>query len=122
MNEAAARCADEFFRATAADDWEAALAVAAPDMILRQSDGRAGRFADSVPYLRSMRATTGPWEYLDVRRLVTNDGFCEQHVVRFHGPDGGTSDYDVCAVGRIDSDGRMTRLDEYVCAAPKEKG
>ncbi len=108
-------CADAFFRHAAAGDWEAMLAVTAPDAVVWQSGGpRARPFRDMVPVLQKMRARLGRWEYRDARRIVGTDGFCEQHTVRFHRDDGTTRDVAVCVVGYLDASARLVRLDEYL--------
>lgn len=108
-------CADAFFRHAAAGEWEAMLAVAAPDAVVWQSGGRPARLLrDALPDLRRMRERLGRWEYRDTRRIVGADGFCEQHTVRFHRADGTVRDVAVCVVGYLDASARLVRLDEYL--------
>lgn len=110
-----ARCADEFFARSQAADWEGMLALAAPGMTAWASGGQPrGPFADAVPGFAVMREKMGAWEYLHVQRVVSDDSFCEQHTVRFQRPDGTTRDYAACVVGRVDSEGLLISLDEYI--------
>jgi hypothetical protein len=80
----------------------------------QNTDGRERTRAQVLRHLVRLREHAGTWEYRDVRRLAAPGGFCEQHVVRFHRPDGTTSDVEACVVGHVDARGLITRIDEYV--------
>lgn len=109
------RAAEAFFTAAAKLDAEGFLAATREDAVLWQNtDGRGRSPQQVLRHIGRMRETLGRWEYLEVRRLIADEGFCEQHVVRFHRPDGTTHDIEACVVARVDDDGRITRLDEYV--------
>jgi ketosteroid isomerase-like protein len=110
--------ADGFFGATARGDWDEAMRHIAEDAVVWQNVDRVERrFADSLPRYRKMSQVLGPWAYEDVRRLVADSGFCEQHVVAFDPPGGTPSRVDVCAVVAVDDEGRIKRIDEYLDSA-----
>jgi hypothetical protein len=110
----AVHAAETFFAGTATGDWGAVRAVVADGAVFWQNvDGRERTLEQVIRYTSALHARGG-FSYLDVRRLVAPDGFCEQHTVRFRNDDGVT-DHAVCAVGRIDDAGRIVRLDEYLC-------
>ena len=108
-------CAELFFRRSEAGDWDGMLALAAPGMTAWQSGGEPRQaFVDVVPGFAAMRKRMGPWKYSDVERIVGEDGFCEQHVVRFNRPDGQVREFAACVVATVDEHGLITRLDEYL--------
>jgi len=67
-----------------------------------------------VNHLPVLREVMGVHRYEDVRRMVANDGFVEQHAVRSTRPTGESIDLEVCVVARTDGAGKIVRLDEYV--------
>lgn len=108
-------CAELFFRRSQEGDWDGMLALAAPGMTAWQSGGEPRQaFVDVVPGIEKMRERMGPWTYHDVERIVGEDGFCEQHVVRFQRPDGRVREFAACVVATVDANGLITRLDEYL--------
>lgn len=107
--------ASAFFAATSRNDWEAALTLLSPHATVRTHPGPPASGVDGLAETwQKLRDRYGPWEYLDIRRQVAEDSFCEQHVVRF-------PDLDVrveaCVVGRLDEHGRIVLLEEYVDSA-----
>lgn len=109
------RAAVTFFEASAEGDWDRALSVTAPGMTAWQSGGHPIQvFADLVPQLRKMREKVGSWTYEDVRRIASEDGFCEQHAVRFGAGTDKERVHAVCVVATVNADGLITHLDEYV--------
>jgi enoyl-CoA hydratase/carnithine racemase len=106
--------AERFFAATQSGNWAAAAALLDPGAVLATHPGAC---ADKVAALESwprIRASAGPWEYVDVRRVATDDAFCEEHLVRF--PELGL-EIAACVVARLGADGRIVRLDEYADSA-----
>lgn len=106
-----AAVAEKFFAATSANDWDTAISLLSPGAQLSTYPGPP---ATGVPGLaeswQQMRDTFGPWEYAAVRRLVSDDSFCEQHRVRFTELD---VELEVCVVASLDASGRIVRLEEY---------
>ena len=108
------RIAEEFFSASARGEWDRAVSLMAPGATVWQHGaGAIQTFLDALPGIRKMADRLGPWEYIDVRRVATETACCEQHTVRFHGAGDRPIDLDVCAVIRIDDDGRIVHLEEY---------
>lgn len=115
LRETVARTAEQWSRVSQAADFDGMLALMAPGATAWQSGGEpAGLFVDAVAGLRAIRERMGPWQYLSPRRVVDENGFCEQHVVRFSRPDGRVRDITACVVAHVGQDGLITRLDEYL--------
>jgi ketosteroid isomerase-like protein len=108
--------ADEYFRAASAHDYDALRAMFAPGGVAWSNVGGGERDIDAlIAFMPVMRQTIGDHAYSEIRRLVTSDGFCEQHRVTSVRPDGSTLDLgDVCCVVRLDDKGKITRFDEYL--------
>jgi len=115
LRETVARTAEQWSRVSQAGDFVGMLALMAPGATAWQSGGAPpGLFVDAVAGLRAIRERLGPWQYLSPRRVVDENGFCEQHVVRFSRPDGSVRDITACVVAQVGQDGLITRLDEYL--------
>jgi hypothetical protein len=115
LRETVARTAEQWSRVSQAGDFVGMLALMAPGATAWQSGGAPpGLFVDAVAGLRAIRERLGPWQYLSPRRVVDENGFCEQHVVRFSRPDGWVRDITACVVAQVGQDGLITRLDEYL--------
>jgi ketosteroid isomerase-like protein len=108
--------ADEYFRAASAHDYEALRTMFAPGGVAWSNVGGGERDIEAlIAFMPAMRDTIGNHSYSDIRRLVTSDGFCEQHRVTSVRPDGSPLDLgDVCCVVHLDRNGKITRFDEYV--------
>ena len=108
--------ADELFASFEEHDYERSRAMFAPDARswsnLRSIESDVDGLLGNLPV---MLESIGRHRYTDVRRIVGVDGFVEQHRVVFARPDGTELDLgDVCVVVRLDADGLVTRLDEYL--------
>lgn len=109
------RAADRFFALSAARDWDGIRGVIADDMLAWGSGGTTRqRFVDAIPAIDQMHERLGDWEYRDVRRVLGEDGFCEQHTVRFTRSDGKVREFAACVVATVGADGLITSLDEYI--------
>jgi len=107
--------AETFFEASAAGDWDRALSVTAPGMTAWQSGGHpVQEFASLIPRFRALKEKLGTWAYEDVRRIVSDTGFCEQHSVRFGAGTDREKVVAACVVGTVNASGQITHLDEYV--------
>jgi enoyl-CoA hydratase/carnithine racemase len=107
--------AERFFAATQSADWATAMDLLDPAAVLATHPGAPPAGPEEV---RStwprIRESAGPWQYVDVRRIATDDAFCEEHVVRFPELD---LEIAACVVARLGADGRIVRLDEYADGA-----
>ena len=113
------RIADQLFGAFVEHDYERARALLAPGFRgwgnLHGQEMDADAFLGILPV---MLQQVGRHRYDDVRRMVTGDGFVEQHRVWVTPPDGRDLDFgDACVVARLDDEGRVVRLDEYIDTA-----
>jgi enoyl-CoA hydratase/carnithine racemase len=107
--------AERFFAATQSADWATAMGLLDPAAVLATHPGAPPAGPDEVRQTwPRIREAAGPWEYVDVRRIATDDGFCEEHVVRFPELD---LEIAACVVARLGADGRIVRLDEYADGA-----
>ena len=113
------RVAERLFTAFVEHDYDAARALLAPGF--RGWGNAHGQEMDADGFLAIlpvMRQQIGRHRYDDVRRMMTGDGFVEQHRVRATVADGKELDFgDACVVARIDHDGLVERLDEYIDTA-----
>lgn len=108
------RAAERFFEATANAEWDRALALMAPGaQVWQNAVGVRQSFAEGLPGVRAMYERLGPWEYVDVRRIATDDACCEQHTVRFLGTGTQPVELEICVVLRVDEHGLITELEEY---------
>jgi enoyl-CoA hydratase/carnithine racemase len=110
-----AEAAERFFTATQACDWDTAVSLLDPAAVLATHPGAPP--ADPVTARESwlrIREAAGPWQYTDVRRIATDDAFCEEHLVRFPELD---VEIAACVVAHLGADGRIVRLDEYADGA-----
>ena len=115
--EATLALADRFFSALEAGDAETVSELYAPDATVWHN-------YDQVDQAREQNLAVLAWisrkvagrRYEEVRRVVTPDGFVQQHVLRGTLPDG--SELEVPAMLRIYcADGRITRVEEYLDTA-----
>ncbi|MER5753745.1 enoyl-CoA hydratase-related protein [Streptomyces sp. NPDC002088] len=107
--------AEKFFAATVRNDWDAALALLSPRARVANHPGPPPSGVEGLTERwQRLRDSVGPWEYVNVRRLVADNGFCEQHLVRF--TDLGV-EAEACVVASLDDKGLIVSLDEYVDGA-----
>jgi enoyl-CoA hydratase/carnithine racemase len=107
--------AEAFFAATARNDWDAALALLSPQATVCTYPGPPpSGVAGLAENWQKLRDKYGPWEYLNVRRLVSGNRFCEQHLVRFPALD---FELEACVVATLDEHGLIVHLEEYADGA-----
>jgi ketosteroid isomerase-like protein len=112
-----AAIADALFAAIEAGDIEAVRALYAPDAVIwHNNDGVEQTPEQNLRVLRWVVDNLRDRAYEDVRRIVTDDGFVQQHVLRFTRGDGTRQEIPACLVVRC-TDGKITRLDEYLDSA-----
>jgi ketosteroid isomerase-like protein len=110
------KVADELFGAFMAHDYDAIRALCAPEARAWSNvNGTEQDIEGLIAFMPLMKGAIGAHSYGNVRRLVVDGGFVEQHGVTTVQPDGTELDLgDVCVVVRLDADGKVTRVDEYL--------
>jgi ketosteroid isomerase-like protein len=116
-SEALDALAARLFAHFEANDLDAVEAMMAPDATLTQN-GVTSSFVEARPMLAGLRSIIGAHRYEEVRRVVGTDAVVEEHRVRSTTPSGVELDLAACVVIRVDGDGRITSLDEYVDTTP----
>ena len=109
--------ATRFFDAVQAGDIDTVASLYADDAVIWHNYDQVEQTKDAEP--AHARATSPPpWcprSYDDIRRVVLDDGFVQQHVLRGTAPGGAL---EVPAMLRVwVRDGQITRLDEYLDTA-----
>jgi len=111
-----AEIAKQLFAALAAQDEAAVRRICAPDMRVRQNNGRPMSLDSLLKFNRKVGAAVTGFRYEDAVRSVTETGFVEEHAVRGTLPDGAALDLAVCVVATV-KDGRVTDVREYLDSA-----
>ncbi|MEP6659095.1 MAG: nuclear transport factor 2 family protein [Acidimicrobiales bacterium] len=109
--------ASAFFEAVEAGDLDKIRSIYAPDVVVWHNyDKRAQTLEENLRVLKWMVANVSDRRYEDIRRLVVDDGFVQQHVLTGIAPSGAR--LDVPAMMRVwVSEGCVTRIDEYLDSA-----
>jgi ketosteroid isomerase-like protein len=106
--------AAEFMAAVCAGDGDRLRAVYHPDVLIWHTFDRAEQHREAnIRTLRWMFRHVSGLRYDEVRVAVTEDGFVQQHVMRAERPRFEAP----CMLRAWCSDGRITRLEEYVDSA-----
>ena len=109
--------ADRLFDAIASGDVSAVRDLYAPDAVIwHNNDGVEQTPEQNLRVLQWVVDNLRDRSYDDVRRSITNDGFVQQHVLRFTRADGTRQEIPACIVVAC-ADGKITRLDEYLDSA-----
>ena len=111
-----AEIAKQLFAALAAQDEAAVRRLCAPDMRVRQNNGRPMSLDSLLKFNRKVGAAVTGFRYEDAARSATETGFVEEHAVRGTLPDGTALDLAVCVVATV-KDGRVTDVREYLNSA-----
>ena len=107
--------AERLFRAFEDNDADA-VAVCCVRLWFSKNGVPTGLLQQVLPYFATIRDRIGQHRYHDVRRHTFADGFVEEHRVDAHPPGGDAITVYVCVVGRVNDDGLLTDLAEYVGA------
>jgi len=109
--------ASRFFQALERGDVAAVGECYAPDaMIWHNYDQLEQALDANLRVLRWVVDNVAGLRYEDIRRVVLDDGFVQQHVLRGTAPNG--APLEVPAMMRVMvADGRITRLEEYLDTA-----
>ena len=111
-----AEIAKQLFAALAAQDEAAVRRLCAPDMRVRQNNGRPMSLDSLLKFNRKVGAAVTGFRYEDAVRAATETGFVEEHAVSGTLPDGTALDLAVCVVATV-KDGRVTDVREYLNSA-----
>ena len=108
--------ATRFFDAVQAGDIDTVASLYADDVVIWHNyDQLEQTKAQNLRTLGYVAATVVPRSYDDIQRVVLDDGFVQQHVLRGTAPGGAL---EVPAMLRVwVRDGQITRLDEYLDTA-----
>lgn len=118
MDEASLhQLADRLFQLFVEHDFDAVGQLLAPDATLTQN-GNTSTYAEARPMLEGITAVIGDHRYENVRRVVGTDAVAEEHDVVSTTPDGRSLRLFACVVIRVDDEGRIVSLDEYVDPTP----
>lgn len=108
--------AQHFFTAIETGDVEAVSRLYAPDVVVwHNTDGVEQTAGQNLATLTWMVRHLSDRRYEVIRRVATEDGFVQQHVLRAQAP-GGELALPACIVARV-QEGRISRIDEYLDSA-----
>jgi len=109
--------ADRFFAAIPKGDLETVRAIYAPDARIWHNNDQATQDVEqNLAVLGWVTKNIAGLRYEDVRRQATPSGFVQQHVLRGTAPSGAPLEIPACILCTV-SNGRITRLDEYLDSA-----
>jgi len=111
-----AEIAKQLFAALAGQDEAAVRRLCAPDMRVRQNNGRPMSLETLLRFNSAVGRVVKDFRYEDAMRSATGTGFVEEHAVRGTLPDGKALDLAVCVVADV-KDGRVTNVREYLDSA-----
>ncbi len=118
MNEAELNdVCDQLFGAFVAHDLDAFEALMAPDATVSQN-GTTYDLAAARVLIEGLSSLLQNHRYTDVRRTIGADAIVEEHHVRATTANGVDVDLPACVVVRVNADGKIASLDEYVDTAP----
>lgn len=109
--------ADRLFDSLVAHDLDTVEEMMAPDAVIVQNGNRMP-FAEARVMIEGLVGVLGDHRYEDVRRVIGDDAVVEEHQVRSTTPGGHEIDLAACVVVRVDGNGKITSLDEYVDTVP----
>ena len=109
--------AQRLFDAFVAHDLDAVEAMMSPDAVIVQN-GNSMSIAEARPMIEGITAVLGDHRYEEVRRVVGENAIVEEHQVRATTPGGHEVDLAACVVIRVNGEGQIVSLDEYVDTAP----
>ncbi|QKT13853.1 DUF4440 domain-containing protein [Rhodococcus sp. W8901] len=109
--------ADKFFAAVTAADVATLETLYSPDVVVWHNYDDIEQTRDeSIRTLSWLARKAGPLEYVQIRRLLLDDGFVQQHVVELNGVAQGLR---MPAMLRVYCDDKhIHRIDEYVDPGP----
>jgi len=112
--------ADRFFAAIPKADLATVRAIYAPDALIWHNNDQATQTVEqNLAVLGWVTKNISGLRYDEIRRHVTPSGFVQQHVPRGTAPNGKPLEVPACILCTV-SNGRITRLDEYLDSAQLE--
>jgi ketosteroid isomerase-like protein len=105
--------AERLFNAFVAHDLALVETMCVPDAMVTQN-GDALNLPEALAKIAAMRSFLGDHQYIDVRRVVGVNAVVEEHRVISTTSTGQAVDLSACVVIRVNDDGLITALDEYV--------
>jgi ketosteroid isomerase-like protein len=109
--------ADRLFDAFVAHDLDTVETMMAPHAMFAQN-GNSMTFAEARALIEGLTAVLGDHRYEEVHRVVGDRAIVEEHRVRSTTPGGHDVDLAACVVIRVDDEGKIVSLDEYVDPTP----
>lgn len=107
------RLAAKLFEAFERHDLDAVESMLAPDATITQN-GNTMTWPEARPLLAGITEVLRNHRYVAVRRIVGDAAVVEEHGVIATTPSGREVRLAACVVIRVDADGAITSLDEYV--------
>ena len=101
------------FDAFVAHDLDTVEGLLADGATITQN-GNAMSWSEARPMLAAITDVVRNHRYEDVRRVVGDRAVVEEHVVIAESPSGRPLSLAACVVVRVDDDGLITTIDEYV--------
>lgn len=108
--------AERLFHAFEDNDADAVAACCAADATFSKNGVPTGSLQQVLPYFATIRDRIGQHRYSEVRRHTFANGFVEEHRVDARPPGGDAITVYACVVGRVNDDGLLIDLAEYVGA------
>lgn len=108
--------AEALFSAFMRGDFDAARALCADDLRLRQNKNEPMDLDTMLAFAATVIGTVKHYRYEDVVRAPTPTGFIEEHRIRGTLPDGSELDLAACVVADL-RDGKIADVREYVDSA-----
>ena len=91
--------------------------LVAEDFVMWRNVTRATQERSEFINLAARLSSVLPgFRYTDVKRIATDDGFVQQHIVTGQGPSGQTFEAPACIICQV-QDGRISKMDEYYDSA-----
>lgn len=109
--------ADRLFDTFVAHDLDTFVDMMTPDGLVVQNGTPMG-VTEARTMIEGLASVLGDHRYEEVRRVVGEQAIVEEHRVRSTTPSGHDVDLTACVVIRVNDDGKITSLDEYVDTAP----
>jgi ketosteroid isomerase-like protein len=108
---------DELARRGEAGDADGLAALCSPDLVFTQNTGLTGGIEALTALVEGLNELGISVAYSNIRRLTAGDVVVEQRLVTLNRRDGVSASTDMCLVCRINDDGLIRHVDEYLDSA-----
>jgi ketosteroid isomerase-like protein len=98
-------------------DFDTTVDCFQPDATWWMNGRLRGKFEELLPEMKAAKLARGVNAHLEIRRMCSEEGFTDQHVVRLPREDRAPAELAICVVARVDAEGRITRFEEYFDSA-----